>query len=219
MFSYTSLRITSLPSFTSRGLEKCRHHRRRRRRGSIRRSRLRSRVNASGRPYLPTTTRPASRRHIHPVQESSGGRRVRRRASERANEHQQPAAVRVPTLSRRRTRARVLDRLRPLIGFHPRPYKIAREGGGGGGGEQRRRRRENACDRRVLRDGGSGGDDLLSRAFARTRENSRDRRPTTRAAAKSGRFISVNASVESRRTRGRTERKRVKKKEEEDQEE
>lgn len=101
-------------SFTSRGLEKYRHHRRRRRRrrllhhrrGSIRRSRLRSRVNASGRPYLPTTTR----QHLDGTSIPSrnrragaefGGERASKRASAAA-----ATAVRVPTLSRRRTRAR-----------------------------------------------------------------------------------------------------------------
>lgn len=65
------------------------------------------------------------------------------------------------------------------------------------------------------RDGGDGGDDLLSRAFARTREIADLRHALP---AKSGRFASVNAFAESRRTRGQTERKRAKRKEE-DQEE
>lgn len=62
---------------------------------------------------------------------------------------------------------------------------------------------------------GDGGDDLLSRAFARTREIADLRHALP---AKSGRFASVNAFAESRRTRGQTERKRAKRKEEDREE-
>jgi hypothetical protein len=77
-----------------------------------------------------------------------------------------------------------------------------------------------SCVRRQDGDGddddSSGGDDLLSRAFARTREIADLRHALPR---KSGCFVSVNASAESKGTRGRTERRSAKKKEVEDQEE
>lgn len=89
----------------------------------------------------------ASRRHIHPVQESSGGRQVRRQARAVQQTSSGNSSVRVPTLSRRRTRARVLDRFRPLIGFRPRPYKIARRTREEGEKEEKETRRghEIAC--------------------------------------------------------------------------
>ena len=77
--------------FTNRGLEKCCHHCRRRRRlhhhrGSIHWSCLRSRVNASGRPYLPTTTR----QHLGGISVPSRNRRAGAEyGGERSNEHQQ----------------------------------------------------------------------------------------------------------------------------------
>lgn len=108
----------------------------------------------------------------------------------------------------------MLDLLRPLIGFRPRPYKIAKRAREE---EEEEKADDNGDTRSRVRrrddDGGGGdddGDDLLSRAFARTREIADLRH----AAAKSGWFISVNASAESRRTRGQTERRRVKEKEE-----
>lgn len=137
----------------------------------------------------------------------SGGER----ASKRAPAAAAATAVRVPTLSRRRThgRARVLDRIRPLIGF--RGLIKSRS-------EREKRKEEETDDdedarlrvRRRYDGGGDGGDDLLSRAFARTREIADLRHALP---AKSGRFASVNAFAESRRTRGQTERKRAKKKE------
>lgn len=147
----------------------------------------------------------------------SGGER----ASKRAPAAAAATAVRVPTLSRRRThgRARVLDRIRPLIGF--RGLIKSRS-------EREKRKEEETDDdedarlrvRRRYDDGGGGGsgdggDDLLSRAFARTREIADLRHALP---AKSGRFASVNAFAESRRTRGQTERKRAKRKEEDREE-
>lgn len=146
----------------------------------------------------------------------SGGERASKRAPAAA-----ATAVRVPTLSRRRThgRARVLDRIRPLIGFRGL-IKSRSE-------REKRKEVEKETDDddedarlRVRRrdDGGGsgdGGDDLLSRAFARTREIADLRHALP---AKSGRFASVNAFAESRRTRGQTERKRAKRKEEDREE-
>jgi len=116
-----------------------------------------------------------------------------------------------PTDARTRARARSP----PTSNWIPRPYKIAKrtteEEGRGEGGERRRRREIATTGRRRQ------WRRRRQSPFSCVREDSRDRRPTTRAAAKSGRFISVNASAESR-TRGQTERKRVKKKEEDREE-
>ena len=88
----------------------------------------------------------------------------------------------------------MLDLLRPLIGFRSRPYKIAKRA------REEEEEEEKADDdgdarsrvRRRDDDGGGDddGDDLLFRAFARIREIADLRH----AAAKSGCFISVNAS-------------------------
>lgn len=130
----------------------------------------------------------------HPSRPGIVGRAPSPAASERANEQQQQQQQYAYRRCRADGRARVLDRLRPLIGFRPRPYKIAKR-------PERRRRsrrrratttatgtRDRVCVRRRRR-----WRQRRPSPFPCVRENSRDRRPTTRVTAKSGRFISVNA--------------------------
>lgn len=152
-----------------------------RRRGSI--HRLHSRVNASGRPYLPTTTR----QHLGGTSIPSRNRRAGAESGgERASKRAPAAtAVRVPTLSRRRThgRARVLDRLRLLIGFRG---LIKSQGGR----KKREKEKANGDDdddgdgdarsRVRRRDDDGGGDDGERSPFPCVRENSREltRSPT-----------------------------------------
>jgi hypothetical protein len=66
----------------------------------------------------------------------------------------------------------MLDPLRPLIGFRPRPYKIAKRVGGLERGRGRKRRVAKTWDREYGDDvgGDDDGGNGLFRAFTRTRE-------------------------------------------------